>query len=139
MKSPDWIIHYVNDGRCGNCGKVLENQAFLPGMCDAHTHGLDKYGFELQFVLDCPPDFIGYILNEVARRIKEGLVLHNGDLIEGVFSGNAMLKVFETKDFAGKKIFRLVIPDREFKFPEESSVYPYNMQYENPYRSGKES
>ena len=39
----DWIIHFVANGApCAECGEVENN--FPQYICDAHTHGMDKYG-----------------------------------------------------------------------------------------------
>lgn len=118
----DWEIHYVN------------GENLTPGMCDAHTHGLNKYGsLELQLVLAFDTSLIGYVLNRVGYFVRNGMELHDGMLIEGVFSDGAMIKAFKTKDFFGDDIFRLIIPDGDYKFPEESEEWPYNLQYRSPY------
>ena len=104
-------------------------------MIDAHTHGLSNYGsLELQFVLDCDDGIIAYILNTVGEMVKNGLVLEDGMLIDGVCSDNAKVKVFKTKDDFGENIFRLILPDGKFKFPEDSDEWPYTLQYESPYK-----
>lgn len=38
----DWLIHLVANGACDECGEVETD--FLPYMCNAHTHGLERYG-----------------------------------------------------------------------------------------------
>lgn len=128
MKNYDWGIHLVFD-------KDEDKEPnFHNAMCDAHTHGLNKYGsLELQFVLTYPPSAIGYILNTVAESIRDGLELEDGDMLTGICDDNAALKVFKTTDYYGDPIFRLVMPDGDMKYPEESSEYPYNMQYRSPY------
>ena len=58
----DWIIHLVANGACDECGK--EEKGFLPYTCNAHTHGMEKYGHpDFQVVLSLPPREIGRILN----------------------------------------------------------------------------
>ena len=50
----DWIIHLVANGACDECGK--EEKGFLPYTCNAHTHGMEKYGHpDFQVILSLPP------------------------------------------------------------------------------------
>ena len=132
------MIHLVSDSHpCECCGET--GNTFLPGMCDAHTHGLDEYGSpELQLVLDVEPSLIGYILNTVGDMVRDGLVLKDRMEIKGLFEGDVGLKTFFTKNVSGKRVCRLIIPDTQFKYPEESEEYPYNMQYDSPYKETKE-
>lgn len=119
-----WKIHYVKD------------ETLRDGMCDAHTHGLDAFGsLEIQFVLDYPTEAIAYLLNEVGEAIRRGLILEDGIEIEGLCDDGAIIKVYETVDDLGDAIFRLIMPDKEFRYPEDSDEYPYNMQYDSPYLS----
>ena len=58
----DWLIHLVANGACDECGEVETD--FLPYMCNAHTHGLERYGhLDFQMVLFLPTEEIGRILN----------------------------------------------------------------------------
>lgn len=125
-KEYSWTIHLVTE--------EPDKPIFHPGMCDAHTHGLDKYGSkEIQFVLGFSPQNIGYILNTVGEMVRDGLKLHDGMYIENICADEAKIKVFETKDVFGDPVFRLIMPDGEFKYPEDSEEYPYNLQYISPY------
>lgn len=49
----DWIIHYCANGiDCADCGKI--ETGYLPYTCNAHTHGLAKYGhMDFQIVWIC--------------------------------------------------------------------------------------
>ena len=51
-KEIDWVIHYVANGvRCSLCGE--EENSFPQYICDAHTHGMDRYKHpEFQVVLN---------------------------------------------------------------------------------------
>lgn len=131
QKKPDWIIHFVaNTSECCD----INETTFHDCMCDAHTHGLARYGSkELQIVLALPPDLIGYTLNTVGGLVRDGLELKDGDVLEGLFENGLKVKVFETKDSMGDDILRLILPDSSSKFPEESTEYPYNKQYGSPY------
>ena len=67
----DWIIHLVANGACDECGK--EEKGFLPYTCNAHTHGMEKYGHpDFQVILSLPPREIGRILNTLGLRVQEG-------------------------------------------------------------------
>ena len=133
----EWEIHVVSDS-CEQEGCDYHEDTFLPFMCDAHTHGLDKFGSpELQLVLNLDLHLVGYILNTVGDMVRDGLVLEDGMEITGLFEGEASLKTFFTEDRNGVKICRLILPDTEFRFPEESEEYPYNKQLESPYKAMK--
>ena len=129
----DWTIHYVADEvMCEECGEFTED-VFRPGMADIHTHGLTKYESpELQIVLALPVEQAGWILNAVGEKIQKGLVLYNGMLLDWICDG-VMLKAFRTADCEGNAVFRIIIPDEKFRFPEDSTQHPYCDQYEDPY------
>lgn len=133
MKNRPWNIHIVSDDGCDCCGKTGND--FQPYMCDAHTHGLDEFGsLELQIVLNVDWELIGYTLNTVGEMIQNGLKLEDGMEITGIFQGDVSLRTFFTEGKDGEPVCRLILPDPEFRFPEDSDVYPYNMQYGSPYR-----
>ena len=69
-KKIDWIIHLVTNGaQCEECGEV--ESGFLPYMCNAHTHGMERYNhLDFQIVLNYPPNEIGRILNEFGYASK---------------------------------------------------------------------
>lgn len=122
----DWMIHVVSSSE--------EDEDIYPGMCDAHTHGLDKYGhLEFQFVLAYPYEFIGQILNGIGERVKNGETFQDGDLIDGFLKPPAKLKVFKTTDAFGNDVLRLLVPDGKYRWPEDSDEYPYSMQQFSPY------
>ena len=135
-KKYPWEIHYVTDN-----GKGKDHEAvFIPGMCDAHTHGLDRFGsLELQVVISLPPNLMGYLFNAVGDSIRNGLVLEDGAILSGYFENDIKIKVFKTKDTYGAPVFRLILPDEKLRFPEESDQHPYMMQYKSPYISGLSS
>ena len=130
------ILHYIrNGGICSCCGKKIPDDIFPSGMCDAHTHGLKEKGFvELQVVLDFPPEAIAYILDTVAHKVITGEAKEEeGTLIEGIFQDGAIVRLNKHKDEFGDPVYRVVIPDGEFRMPEDSKEYPYNMQMEDIY------
>ena len=85
MKKADWIWHYVsNNAVCQECG---ETEHGLPEyICDAHTHGMNKYGhLEFQVVVDYGPREIGRLLNEMGFKVQNGERFKDGDEIEGLY------------------------------------------------------
>ena len=132
----DIVIHLVKDGVvCSHCGRVPEEDAFLPGMCDAHTHGLKERGFvELQMVLAYPEDTISYVLNTIVKKVLSGEVVQNdGVFVDKIFSDGAGVRLDLRKDHDGDDVYRVVLPDGKFRMPEDSDEYPYNMQTKSPY------
>ena len=130
------VIHLVKDGvACSHCGRVPEEDVFLPGMCDAHTHGLKERGFaELQMVLAYPEDTISYVLNTIVEKVLSGEVEQkDGVFISNIFTDGAGVRLDLRKDHHGENVFRVVLPDGKFRMPEDSDEYPYNMQSKSPY------
>ena len=123
----DWIIHAVcNSAACAECGKI-EN-SFIPGACNFHTHGLEKYGHpDLQIVIEYPPQEIARILNTIGLRIQDGARFAAGDLIKGIYEDcDVRLDTFEE---TGRNVLRVIIPDKFNRFPEDPIwEYPYNLQ-----------
>ncbi len=128
MKTIDWIIHLVANGvRCGECGEA-EN-GFLPNMCDAHTHGMDKYGHqEFQMVLMIGPELICYILNELGLRVQAGERFKDGDSVSEIIKDfDIRIKEVAVDE---KKLLRVVLPDPENRFPgDEQCAEYYNQQH----------
>lgn len=130
-------IHLLkNGGVCECCGEKNSEDIFLAGMCDAHTHGMEKKGFtELQMVLAYPDEYIAYIINTVADRIMSGKVVEeDGKIVENIFEDGAGVRLDRNVDSFGDDVFRIIIPDGKFRMPEDSDEYPYNLQDESPYR-----
>lgn len=130
MKAIDWIIHLVANGVCcGECGEV-EN-GFLPNMCDAHTHGMDKYGHqEFQMILMIGPELICYILNELGLRVQAGERFHDGDAVSEIIKDyDVRLKEVEVE---GKRLLRVVVPDAQNRFPDDPQCAEYYNQQHQP-------
>lgn len=125
-KKPDWDIHYVANGcTCDESGKV--ESSFPQYVCDAHTHGMDQYGqMEFQVVVDYGAKEICRLLNTMGSKVREGQRFKSGDLISGLYLDCDIL-LREAIDCNGKQILRLIIPDRQNRWPEESEP-PHNYQ-----------
>ena len=124
----DWVIHYVANGAvCEDCGKV-EN-GFIPGFCNAHTHGLEKYHHQdFQMVLNYGPKEICRILNTFGLAVQRGTRFHNGQYVAGIYEDCAVrLQEFTECD---RKVLRVIIPDKDNRFPDERDCeLPYLMQF----------
>lgn len=113
----DWIIHYCANGvDCDTCGEA--ERGYLDYACNAHTHGLDRYGHrDFQVIIALPPVEVGRILNTMGLRVQAGERFNPGDLIEGIYEDcSVRLDAFEE---TGRTVLRVVIPDKYNKFPEE--------------------
>lgn len=126
MEKVDWIWHYVsNNAVCQQCGE--KEDGFPEYICDAHTHGMYKYGhLEFQVVIDYGPKELGRLLNEMGRKVRDGQHFKDGDEIEGLYL-DCKVPLRQMSDARGRSILRLVIPDKQNRPPEESE-YPHNMQ-----------
>lgn len=125
-KKVDWVWHYITNGvQCEECGKI-ENG--LPKfICDAHTHGMNKYGhLEFQVVINYGPEELGRLLNEMGRRVQNGERFKDGDIVEGLYLDcNVVMR--EIPDSNDQPVLRLIIPDKQNRMPEDSSP-PHSMQ-----------
>ena len=125
-KETNWIIHYVAD----KFACSLEEFAFSPYICDAHTHGsIENYNHpEFQVVLDLGDSRIAFLLNRLGSMVKEGRRFKSGDLVSGIID-DYDLQLFELADDAGK-VLRVIIPDKNHHFPEDLNCeFPYCLQY----------
>ena len=113
----NWVIHYMANGiPCECCGKAEYH--FPPQMCDAHTDGLWKYGhMEFQLVLDYEQREIMRLLNTIGMRVAEGERFKNGDIIEGLYL-DCSIMLREFPDIDGKPLLRLIVPDKNNRWPE---------------------
>lgn len=133
----DWIIHYVSSGvACDECGK--SDDEFIQYACNAHTHGMEKYGHkDFQVVISLSPNVVGYILNELGKRVQSGKKYKAGDMVSGIFEDCNVRLDDSVED--GHKVLRVVIPDSKNRFPEDPECeYPYSFQtlpLEQLYRS----
>jgi len=125
-KKVDWIYHYVANGvQCGECGEV-EN-SFPQYVCDAHTHGMNRYNhLEFQVIIDYGPEEVGRLLNTMGRRVQSGERFKNNDVVKGLYL-DCDVHLWEMSDASGRSVLRLIIPDKQNRMPEKAD-YPYSMQ-----------
>ena len=122
----DWVFHYVGNGvRCEECGE--EENGFPEYICDAHTHGMDKYGHpEFQVVLNYGPQEVGRLLNTMGCRVRDGERFKDGDLVKGLYEDCDIL-LREISDCNNVPVLRLIIPDKQNRWPEQCGA-PYAYQ-----------
>lgn len=122
----DWIIHLVASVACGVCGEEKNN--FIPFACNAHTHGMEKYGHrDFQVVLALPDQEIGRILNEMGLRVQKGERFTPGTYVSGIYE-DCDVRLDEFQE-TGRTVLRVVIPDQNCRFPEdERCKVPYRLQ-----------
>ncbi len=123
----DWIIHFVANGvECQTCGKT-ENR-FPQYMCDAHTHGMTKYGHpEFQLVVNYGMQETGRLLNTMGLRVQAGEIFKSGDKVKGLYE-DCDITLLKVPDCEGVKVLRLIIPDKENRLPEQCATYPHSLQ-----------
>ena len=99
-----WLIHSVFDYGPGN----TKNN---------HTHGMEDFGhLDFQVVLNIKPAEIGYLLNTMGERVRDGERFQSGDMIKGLFLDcDVRLDLFRE---TGRDVLRLIIPDGDNRFPE---------------------
>lgn len=122
----DWVIHYCANGACSECGEI--ETGFIPYTCNAHTHGMEKYGhMDFQIVLQARPEEISRILNTFGLWVQSGRRFHAGDMVSDIYLDcDVRLDEFEETD---RKVLRVIIPDAENRFPEdENCMEVYRLQ-----------
>lgn len=122
----DWIIHHCANGTCDDCGKTESD--FLPHTCNAHTHGMDKYGQrDFQIVLALSPEEVCRILNTLGQRVQSGERFKAGDYVSGIYL-DCDIRLDEYEE-TGRQVLRIMIPDRDNRYPEHHEcMYPYTLQ-----------
>lgn len=116
QKKIDWIVHLVGNGICGDCGH--EERSFLPYACNAHTHGMEKYGHpDFQLVLAYLPEEICRVLNTMGLRVQAGERFQAGDMVRGIYE-DCDVRLDEARE-DGRSVLRIVVPDKYNRFPEE--------------------
>lgn len=121
-----YLIHYVCNCLCPECNEYHED--FPEYLCNAHTHGMDKYGVpDFQIVLD-NQELVSYTFKELAKRVQSGEIFAGGECIDDLFENNKVkLLVFKEAD---RNVLRVIFPDPNNKWPNDKGCeYPYNQQF----------
>lgn len=120
----DWKIHF-----CGYEGWNWRNKIdFLPYLCNAHTHGMEKYHHpDFQVVLNLPITEICRILNTLSLMVKRGHCFHDGELVYSIYEDCPVRLSGFTE--GGRKVLRVIIPDQYNQYPENPECdHPYWFQ-----------
>ena len=123
----DWIIHYIANGvKRDDCNK--EETSYREYACNAHTHGMDKYNHkDFQLVLYKTPQEAARILNTFGLWVHEGRKFSGGEYVKGIYE-DCPVRLDEFEE-SGRKVLRVVIPDRNNVFPDDDKCeYPYTLQ-----------
>lgn len=118
-----WQIHLVED----NSRKAKE-ALFKPYLCNAHTHGMARYGHpDFQVVLRISDREISRIFNTLCLAVQKGITFEDGEYIGGIYDDCPVrLQAFYEGD---RKVLRVIIPDDNNIFPERTYCQrPYSYQ-----------
>ena len=117
-KKVNWLLHFIANGyRCQISGMHINNM--LPGTANFHSHGMDQYNHpDFQLVLHCSLDKAAYILNSLCYRVLAGERFKDGDYVKGIFADRDIR--LDTYDETGRKVLRVMIPDGNNFYPEDS-------------------
>lgn len=122
----DWIIHFVSNGACDCCGN--EEDGFPECICNAHTHGMEKYGhLDFQIVVELPYEITGHLLNNMGERVRAGEKFKDGDVISDLLRDYdvRLLRIQEMD----REVLRILLPDKNHLFPGDAGCeYPYSEQ-----------
>ena len=129
-------VHYIANGmECSCCGKI--EFPFVNKICDCHTHGLSEYGsLELQIVLDLGMYNLKCIMSHLVDLVISGRKFTDGyELKDESPFEDCSVKFLETKDCDGNPILRVIFPDSNNLYPDNSKcvgVYKYQfLPYED--------
>ena len=118
-QKPNWFIHLVTNGPClCGCGNI--ETSFLPNLCNAHTHGMEKYNHpDFQVVLRYEASHIGYILNTFGEMVRSGREFHAGEMVHDIYE-DCPVRLDEYEE-TGRTVLRIIIPDMNGRFPEDDN------------------
>ncbi len=110
---------------CSVCGGIMpQSKRFLPAVCNAHTHGMEAYNhLDFQVVLDFKEKEIHRILNAFALKVQAGQRFAAGDYVAGIYL-DYNVRLDEVEE-SGRKVLRIIIPDKNNKFPEDITCTGY--------------
>ena len=120
-----WQIHLQENEHCADRSR---NGSFKPYLCNAHTHGMARYGHpDFQVVLRIPDSEIRRILNILCLAVQKGITFEDGEYIGGIYDDcTVRLQSFWDGD---RKVLRVIIPDANNVFPDRGGCRtPYSYQ-----------
>ena len=105
------------------------------GLIDCYSHGIEENlnHLDLQLVLPISMDHASAIINAIGLLIQEGRVFEPDVTYTDVLAKDVPMKFVQVKDnLNNRQLLRIVLPDENFKFPEDKGCMAlYNLQY-NP-------
>jgi hypothetical protein len=103
MAKHGWYVHIVMD----------EDDESPTGF-NVHTHGLMETYRQLDFqvVAVLHPEVIHALLIVLAKRIKDGLRVKDGDILTAILAGGFKLKAVAARE-GGRDVLRLIVPGKD--------------------------
>lgn len=117
MEKEGWYAHMV----------VAEKEGDL---ANYHTHGLPHTFQHLDFqcVLPIDPNIVHGIVHTLVKQIRLGKVFEDGDVEEGLIRNGYSIK-FVAAEENGRRVLRIVLPDKNNKLEPDEMAEPFDMQY----------
>ncbi len=119
----NWQIHLPDDSY-----NYERRTSFKPYLCNAHTHGMARYGHpDFQVVLRISDSEIRRILNILCLAVQKGITFEDGEYIGGIYDDCPVrLQSFSE---GNRQVLRVIIPDGNNTFPEGAYCHrPYSYQ-----------
>lgn len=119
----NWQIHLPDDSY-----NYERRTSFKPYLCNAHTHGMARYGHpDFQVVLRISDSEIRRILNILCLAVQKGITFEDGEYIGGIYDDCPVrLQSFSE---GNRQVLRVIIPDGNNTFPEGAYCNrPYSYQ-----------
>ena len=119
----NWQIHLPDDSY-----NYERRTSFKPYLCNAHTHGMSRYGHpDFQVVLRISDSEIRRILNILCLAVQKGITFEDGEYIGGIYDDCPVrLQSFSE---GNRQVLRVIIPDGNNTFPEGAYCHrPYSYQ-----------
>jgi hypothetical protein len=106
-----YVVHYVYAGH--------------PAGASVHTHGLPQ---DFELVLPLPPEVAAGVLAELARRVLLGERFTDGQEVPGVILRH-LVRLVAARE-SGRKVLRVILPDRLGELEPEHMLEPFRRQYD---------
>ena len=122
----NWQIHLPDDSY-----NYERRTYFKPYLCNAHTHGMSRYGHpDFQVVLRISDREIKRILNTLCLAVQKGITFEDGEYVGGIYDDCPVrLQLFRE---GNREVLRVIIPDGNNAFPERTHCHsPYSYQLLN--------
>ena len=95
------------------------------GYMNAHTHGFDETWNhpDFQIVIRLDPKTVSEIFWNFAKRVKGGEIFTSGMSVDKIIASS--LVKLETMIEGSRQVLRVILPDADGRFPDDSDVSPF--------------